>query len=481
MTDPATKPVAPADRRRPWLVAGLLAGGLAVVAAALILLGPTPPRIAYDQNGFHLPTIRGFAAQWPAPELRDYLSATTPGYHLALAGASKLVGESVTALRLVGLVFSVGLAGTLGWALGRLAPWPVALACGVPVLCSLYVLGPAAWLLPDNASLWAVLGVALVAARFTDHRRADALGLLALTLLLLAAVLTRQMHVWVAAVALTGAWLAGRRGDDPTTPALLSPADARALLQRPLPRLVPVALVLLAALPAAGVLLAFVKLWGGLTPAGAMIPDPPADLEGPANFARVRGGNPATPALVLSLWAIYGVFFGGFLLRPLADLWRRARWVIFAAAAGGAALALVPETAPSADAGRWTGLWQIAAKLPVVGTASGGGGTGRTSLLLVALAPLGAVLVAAAAHGLNARHRWLLLAALAAFTAAQTASFLSWQRYLEPCLLVLMALAAASIAGAAPDQAQPPRAARLGPLALAGLLLAVSAMTIFGR
>lgn len=469
----------PLPAARPWLVAALMGAVLAVVGAGLILLGPTPARIAYDQNGFHLPTIRTFAAQWPTPDLRDYLSATTPGYHLALAGASRVVGESVVALRFVGLLFSVGLAATLGWALGRRLAWPIALACGAPVVASLYVIGPAAWLLPDNASLWAVLGVLLLAGR----GKADVFFFATTGLLMVAVVLTRQMHVWVLAPVVVAAWLAigaadaDERAGGPAP--LFSRGDLLGLFERPVARALRVLAALAAVAPAVLLLWAFVKLWGGLTPAGTMVPEPPAHLEGPANFARVGGGNAATPALILALWGIYGLFFSGYLLGPLADLWRRARWVVLAAAVVGALAASVPVTAPSVEAGRWTGLWQIAAKLPVIG--------GRTSVLLLALAPVGAVLLAAAAHGLAPRWRWLLLGSVSGFAAAQSASMLSWQRYIEPCLLMFMALACAALAStetASASASAPvglPRWTRwAGPLALAALLAVVTVSTVWG-
>jgi len=59
-------------------------------------------RGAFDQLNYHEQVIRRFVEQWPAPDLSDYLSATTPGYHLALAAFAEYAGESAVALRLAG-------------------------------------------------------------------------------------------------------------------------------------------------------------------------------------------------------------------------------------------------------------------------------------------------------------------------------------------------------------------------------------------
>src|SRR4051794_39707330 len=70
--------------------AAVIMGGLtAAVLLALILWGHDDHRASYDQNVYHLPTIRQFASELPRPDFSNYLSATTPGYHLILAILSR--------------------------------------------------------------------------------------------------------------------------------------------------------------------------------------------------------------------------------------------------------------------------------------------------------------------------------------------------------------------------------------------------------
>ena len=83
------------------------------------------------------------------------------------------------------------------------------------------------------------------------------------------------------------------------------------------------------------------------------------------------------------------------------------------------------------------------------------------------------------------RTRWIGLAALVAFIAAQTASHNCWQRYHEPFILILMAVMARDLdpdnAPSSPHRVGPrvSRFARVaGPLALALLLALVTIITL---
>lgn len=416
----ATDP--PAPTRRGWGAGLLAAGAFALPAVALILAGHVRGRAAHDQLNFHEPVIRRFAESLPRPDLSDYLSATTPGYHLALATFARLVGDDPRALRLAGLVFSLALVGLLAWWLARRTHAPRALALAAPFACSMYVFSSGAWLLPDNAGWLGVLGVLLLALR----PRVDARHLLAGGVLLVLLVLARQIHVWAAAVLWAAAWL----GD--------AHATRTSLVSDPPARLRRAALALACSIPAFLVLAWFVRLWGGLTP--------------PTFQNKYHGGNPAAPAFVLAIIAIYSPFFAGAVAPTLRHLWHRHRAALGACAAAGALLAIIPDTSYSTDEGRYSGLWNAVRALPLV--------AGRTSPLLVALSALGAVLALAFASALPFRSRWVLLAAAAAFTAAQAASHELWQRYTEPFVLMLLALASAEITAAQGGSAMP---ARSGP------------------
>lgn len=443
LSDPARMPGAAPGLRGRVLVSVVLMVMVGVTAVGVILFGSTPERIAYDQDRYHVPAIRTFAAEMPTPNLKDYLSATTPGYHLALAVIARQIDDSLTTLRLSGMVFGLGLIGTLGWWVSGRAPGVGGLALCLPIAGSIYLFGPTAWVLPDNAAWWAVLGIVLLALR----GRLDMVAVTGYIGLFVLLVFVRQVHVWAMGVALCAAWLgdAGsrRRGPaastDQAEPALLSLDDLDGLFSGGAglgDRIARVGGAVMASLPALAMLAGFVALWGGLTPPGNINP---VGEDAPANFhGRLHGGNGATPALILSLVALYAPLLAAYWWRSAADLCRRGWWVMIAAALIGLVAAAVPATTYSVEAGRWTGLWNLAARLPTV--------MGHSSLLLLLLAPIGAAVIAAMAHGLRHRDRWIMLGTLVAFAVAQSASKESWQRYLEPMLLMLMAVMCALLA-----------------------------------
>ena len=149
---------------------------------------------------------------------------------------------------------------------------------------------------------------------------------------------------------------------------------------------------------------------------------------------------------------------------------RTKPWAPALAALAGAAVAIIPATTYD-KAGRWSGIWNAARKLPAIAN--------HTSPLILALSTLGALCLLGWCAALRQRERWIILAALAAFTAAQAASGQLWQRYSEPFILILLALLAALTAPTTP--AVPPRlrlARTVGPLALATILLAVTLQKI---
>lgn len=59
------------------------------------------PVFSVDEPTHHYPTILAFAKQWPQFYLKDYNSATTPLFHILLAGISKVIGTDIKTLRLV--------------------------------------------------------------------------------------------------------------------------------------------------------------------------------------------------------------------------------------------------------------------------------------------------------------------------------------------------------------------------------------------
>ena len=113
-------------------------------------------RAACDQVEYHLPAILKFAGELPRPDLRDYASATTPGYHLVLAGFVPLVSANALVLQIVASVFTVALLVAFGRLLAMMAAgrersgWELA-ALALPFAASPYVFTSGVWLLPDNS------------------------------------------------------------------------------------------------------------------------------------------------------------------------------------------------------------------------------------------------------------------------------------------------------------------------------------------
>src|SRR5262249_32103038 len=103
------------------------------------------------------------------------------------------------------------------------------------------------------------------------------------------------------------------------------------------------------------------------------------------------------------------VFYAAFLWRPALRMLRESRLILALTALAGAVAAVIPETTWDKDEGRFSGLWNIARRLPVIAD--------HTSPLIVTLAALGAAALAVWSRVLPPRDRWIFLAALAAFAA----------------------------------------------------------------
>jgi len=438
----------------PGLAAAVIVGAFLLAALPLILTGYDYGRGAMDQNRYHLEVIGRFAEQWPAFDLRDYESATTPGYHIALATVGRLLGTDVLVLRLAGAVFTLGLLGTIAWYAARRVGAAAAVAICAPLVTSLYVFGSGVWLLPDNAAWWGVLAILLLALR----PRLDGSFFAAGGLLLLVLVTVRQAHLWAAAVLWAAAWLGPGAEASP-----LRPLDPWRRGRR-------AALAAAATAPAFLAVAWFYRLWGGLVPP---LFQATGDQDNPLAVP-TTGWNPATPALLLALCGVLGAFFAGFLLPTMRRLAgdRRATWVVALHAAAGLAISLAPHSTFDKAAGRWSGLWNIVEAFDRRGLSFA-----DRSPVIVGLGTLGAAWLGLWFVALRSRDRWLLLAAWIAFAAAQTASAFAWQRYLEPFVLMMLAISVVLVAGRPADtsaEASPPRWAAAGPVALALLLAAVT-------
>ncbi|MGD9690667.1 MAG: hypothetical protein AB7K52_13365 [Phycisphaerales bacterium] len=478
-------------RRSALLAAAIVIGLFAVAAIGVALSGRQREQAAFDQDRFHLRAIERFAGQCPWFDFRDYESATTPAYHVVLAAVKAATGGGTGMLRVAGAAFTCALLGLLAWwvarqlsaathplhprellprrapeamSAGALQPLVVlaAVALVLPFAASVYVFSPGVWLLPDNAAWLGVLGVLLIALR----REHSAWSIAAGGLLLVLVVLTRQVHIWSAAALVAGAfwawprfdahdgspWAGGRGAGRLERLGILPPAEERSAAWAR------AAAGALACLPAAVVLGAFVLLWGGLTPPAFQ---PRGSTLTNADYTNVAGISPATPALILALIGIFGAFFLG-LLRPAL---RRDAWI--APALIGAAiafvLAIIPDTSYSfrppglADMSRMSGLWNL-----VKWFEDQSQQYWTRSPAIIVPAMFGGALLGVFWSALARRDALILGTALLAFVAAHTAGALSWQRYFEPFVLMLLILASARVVG----RTHPPRWAWFGPVLL---------------
>jgi hypothetical protein len=415
------------------------AGTMCVITAAalllLILWGRDDHRATYDQTLYHLPTIRHFASQFPRPNLSNYLSATTPGYHLVVAAVARLGGWSdrLTALKVIGALFTVGLVGTTGWLIGGRVGFRQAVVLTLPLLCSLYVISSGVWLLPDNAGWWGVAGVMTVAMGGWRGPRTAWLG----GALLLLTVLMRQSHLWAAAPL----WAA----------AAVAPAGD----EEEWGRSKRVAVMLLATLPSFAAVGYFFWLWGGPTP--------------PSVRDVMTGGNAAAPAMVLAVIGVMTPFFLGYLLPART---RSARKSVLAALVGGVLgliIGVVPRTSYSIEARRFSGLWNFVNHAPVFGD---------RSLLIIVLSCAGGVALGLWSTALPPRKAAVFLIAWAAFVAAQAANAMAFQRYYEPMVLITLALAVAHLPKDDSENRPLLRIAPAGPILLAILLTLVTLVTL---
>ncbi len=497
---------------------------VAVCFMVLIRYSDSDPRLnitraKFDQDTFHLPVIRQFAQQWPTPDFSNYLSATTPGYHLAMSTLIGVSGKSdlVLTLRTSGAVliaffFVIGVfAAALKWRESqRSSPTrtsgyidvAVALAIALPLLASSYIVQSAMYLLPDNLA-WLFVSLVITSAVAISRAgwRVRPSWLVCTSVLMMLLVFTRQIHIWAAApiwIAVLVNQAMMRRGtstDASTSPAQINPTSIPELLRAVTSRAVAFGVV--ATVPAFIILGYFIWLWGGIAPPMFRAATNPLAASGTGNATAVTGLSPASPVLILALIGIFGTFYLGWIvsasmtasrgwLPRIDNLWGTLKASAIGAAAA-ALIAIVPPTTWSTPT-RKGALWEITrrfeggsefagVRLPRLVIAD------HTNLIMWFLAVLGGAILGLLWRGVDHRARWVLATALIAFTAAQSAQALSWQRYFEPFVLLWLILCVSNlrIGGRSGDIRMPAEAppqmerwAWLGPVVLTVMLASIT-------
>ncbi|MSR28122.1 MAG: hypothetical protein EXS03_00910 [Phycisphaerales bacterium] len=398
-----------------WSWYAAIAGVFLALVWPVILWGSDRTSEASDQNRHHLVVIRQAAACLSGEEgappllsfLRDYPSATSPGYHLILAAIDLLGVHSVTGLRLLSSLCGLALIVALFRGLARSMDCWSAAACSLPLLCSSYFLSGSMWITTDVAGAWLMVTALLtMLTHGVPGRRHLFTGCQ-----MAAAVLVRQPTLWlVGPMALVGA-IDGMRLFGRMSSAGDGPAARRWS-----------ALDWISWGFAIGVPVATVawlhSLWGGFLPPGF-------------HKQHNMGANPANPAFFLGLVALWSSpFVAEFIRRGEFRVALLRRCVIIGAIVGLVAATVVATDHSRAD-GRWGGpLWSAVAAI---------GAVGHRSIALLLLAPLGGaslgmLLGRVWTHG-GARQGLIMTTAIAAFLAASSANSQCFERYLDIALL----------------------------------------------
>ncbi|MBL4699349.1 MAG: hypothetical protein JKX70_11000 [Phycisphaerales bacterium] len=388
------------SKDRLWSV-GVVVVLLLVVSWSVILSGNLSGRGAADDLNYHWLVIQQFSEQLPNPDLSDYQSATTPGYHLILSPLVQMdVGHM--GVQLVASVWTIGFLGLLTWVVSaRFGKLSAVLM--LPMLTSMYVLYPGIWLLPDNAGWFGVLAIVLLSLRSNPTWKSWAVS----GVILFGLIWMRQIHIWIAGTIWLGAWL-GSAADTPTL---------RTLFSSCIDRTGRTTLAIACTIPAFTVLVWFMILWGGLVP--------------PTFQENHQGPNMATPGFILLQLSILSLFFAPMLWPRFKETWKHQwGWIVFAAFIG-CLLGVVPESSYSYEAGRYGGWWGLIHKLPTV--------AGRSPIFILG-SILGAVVFVVWLNLVTRRDAWIWVGTMVAFTLAQSANHASWQRYHEPMLFIMLLL-----------------------------------------
>ena len=228
-----------------WLLAmGLLSLPFLIMILALHGLKDIYQTFHYtDEPEYHYPIILDFMRTFPRANLADYNSATTPLFHLMAAWFGVIINSSLPALRLINVVATWLFAGVVFLMANRVlrTDYWTSVLLALTISLAPYIFGTSFILLTDNLALLFAISTLYFAFRYMDSQNKDHLILAAL--FAAAAVLTRQLYLWLMPTIFV-VWVLSLRRNSSRNPTGI------------------LALLLLSAVPY-GLL---VVLWGGLNP-----------------------------------------------------------------------------------------------------------------------------------------------------------------------------------------------------------------------
>jgi hypothetical protein len=402
------------------------------------------PSELMDQDHYHWRVIVTMDEQWPRPNVVEYRSATSPGYHLVQTAVYRMTG-SRTGILIANALFGFGLIAALYVTIAPFAgSWPAS-AMVLPLMLSPYTLGGSIWMTTDNLALtFVVLAIGGALLRPFSRGRAVRTGVYAAL-----GVLVRQVHLWTAAPI---AWSALQRSPLAT----LIPGPLR--IQDDAPRTWSNLLIGgCAALMPAVLLGVFAMLWGGLLP-----------IDDEIRAKHGAGWNPAAFAFGLSVVCVLGAAYLPLLSSTIRTM-RPADPMLWGAAIIGLITALA---APTSHVKRFRDngwIWSVVERVPEIAD--------RTVLFLL-LAPVGAVLLvllyrAARDAGRGPIALGILLTFLG-WLLAQSFNATAWQRYFEQPILIMLAMLGALFVGSGRT-----RFAYAGLIALGAAELLLSGITMY--
>lgn len=386
----------------PWLKGRVLAYFvLSLVFFALIIpliLGPAIDVFdERDESLFHYPTILAFREQFPNLNFANYGSATTPLYHVVLVMPALVFGSNLIPLRFISSLLSLACVLVVYEYFFRRGGTLRGLYFAVLFFVSPYFIGSAIRLSTDNlALLFALLSILIM-----DVRRPETKTSLATNLLILLAILTRQIYAW-----LIGAYLLFNFQLRKHNPAF------KHLIASYWPAMI----------PAVG-LFYFISLWQGLTP-----PD----------FAihQAYWLNWDVPIYVVSLLGVYGLFFAVWQFELYSQNQRQILPIVLAFTVSLCCLFLSPISNAYDRVNRGGALWLMISILPT---------PLYYAVIYGLLFPIGTLCAYTLIWHLIRRQDYLMAICFVLWIIANMTNTRVYQKYYDPLLLFFIGYALVTV------------------------------------